>query len=210
MVAEIHSQMNRERPSPGVEGQGGQAPLELYRRARERGRRGQWWSRLTGRPRYLLELASVEANYRVRGRSGTGLRTVAMDQIGGSQGRSWYFDREFQPLHDQTRERWLRIAHARRQGIGLPPVLLVQVCDMYFVRDGHHRISVARALGQSDIEAHVSVWHVTGPLRAGSRVQPSRRGFADRVLGIGRALKRRWVQDLSSGAPGGSGPVLHC
>jgi hypothetical protein len=43
-------------------------------------------------------------------------------------------------------------------------VELVQVGDVYFVLDGHHRISVARALGQQDIEAKVMVWRVTGPL----------------------------------------------
>jgi hypothetical protein len=201
MVAEIHPQTNSELLRPGALDQGRRTPLHLYHRARDRGRQGQWWSRLTGRPRYLLELAGVEANYRVRARSDAELRTVAIDQIRGSQGRSRYFDRDFQPLHDQTWRRWLSIAQAKQQGKALPPVVLVQVCDIYFVRDGHHRISVARALGQSDIEARVIVWHVTGPLRGGSRLQPPRRGFADRVLGIGHALKERWLQYLSSSAP---------
>jgi len=49
-------------------------------------------------------------------------------------------------------------------GTPLPPVELVQVGDVYFVRDGHHRISVARTVGQRDIEAEVTVWHVDGPL----------------------------------------------
>jgi len=43
-------------------------------------------------------------------------------------------------------------------------VELIQVGDVYFVRDGHHRISVARALGQRDVEAEVTLWQVTGPL----------------------------------------------
>jgi hypothetical protein len=60
--------------------------------------------------------------------------------------------------------RWLRIAAARDQGKVLPPVVLVQVGDVYFVRDGHHRISVARALGQQDIEAQVTLWQVKGTL----------------------------------------------
>jgi hypothetical protein len=46
----------------------------------------------------------------------------------------------------------------------LPPVRLIQVGDVYFVRDGHHRISVAKALGQTEIDAVVSVWHAAGPL----------------------------------------------
>lgn len=56
------------------------------------------------------------------------------------------------------------MAVARQQGKALPPVRLVQVGDLYFVRDGHHRISVARALGQQDIKARVTIWQVEGPL----------------------------------------------
>jgi hypothetical protein len=58
----------------------------------------------------------------------------------------------------------LGIATARQRGKPLPPVELIQVGDVYFVRDGHHRISVARALGQRDIGAEVMVWQVAGPL----------------------------------------------
>jgi hypothetical protein len=89
---------------------------------------------------------------------------VPISRIQGSQGRSRYFDRDFRPLHDQARQRWQSIARARRQGKQLPPVSLVQVGDIYFVSDGHHRISVARAMGQSDIEARVTILPVSGPL----------------------------------------------
>jgi hypothetical protein len=71
----------------------------------------------------------------------------------------------------------------------LPPVVLVQVGDVYFVRDGHHRISVARALGQLDIEAEVTVWEVAGPLPWDAPVRPSRPGLTDRILGIGLTFK---------------------
>jgi hypothetical protein len=43
-------------------------------------------------------------------------------------------------------------------------VELIQIGEVYFVQDGHHRISVARALGQRTIEAQVVVWQVSGPL----------------------------------------------
>jgi hypothetical protein len=65
---------------------------------------------------------------------------------------------------------------ARQQGAKLPPVALIQVGDVYFVKDGHHRISVARALGQVEIEAVVTVWHVAGQLpweSAKDQVEPS-------------------------------------
>jgi hypothetical protein len=98
---------------------------------------------------------------------------VPIAQIVGSQGRCGDFDRDFNPLHDHNRERWLRIAAARRRATLLPPVDLVQVGGLYFVQDGHHRISVARALGQTDIEARVTVWHVSGPLPWETEARPS-------------------------------------
>jgi hypothetical protein len=106
-------------------------------------------------------LAEVETACVVHERRYTGVRSVPLDQIQGSEGRSTDFDRDFYPLQDRTRERWLGIARARRAGKSLPPVLLVQVDQVYYVRDGHHRISVARALGQRTIEAKVTIWRVS-------------------------------------------------
>jgi hypothetical protein len=136
----------------------------LYARARGRGQRGQFWSRLTGRSRCLFKLASVEAACRLGANCNAGLQTVSIDQIRGSEGRSTDFDRDFYPLKDHNRERWLGIAIARQEGKTLPPVVLVQIGQVYFVRDGHHRISVARALGQEAIEARVTTCQVSGPL----------------------------------------------
>jgi hypothetical protein len=60
--------------------------------------------------------------------------------------------------------RWLSVARARLCGRALPPVALVQVGDVYFVRDEHHCISATRALGQTVLEATVEVRQVDGPL----------------------------------------------
>jgi hypothetical protein len=125
---------------------------------------GQVWSLLTRRSRGLLSLTELNATCTVESSSHAGLRTVPIEHIRGSEGRSHDFDRDFNPLQDHTKMRWLGIAAARQEGKSLPPVLLVQVGDAYFVLDGHHRISVARARGQCDIEAEVTVWQVAGPL----------------------------------------------
>jgi hypothetical protein len=117
-----------------------------------------------GRSRQLLNLKEIEANCRVRDRSSAVLRTVPIEKICGSEGRTNDFDRDFRPLKTHTQERWLGIAKARQRGRVLPPVSLVQLGDLYFVLDGHHRISVARALGQQQIEARVTIWQVEGPL----------------------------------------------
>jgi hypothetical protein len=119
---------------------------------------------LTGRSRCLLSLVEIEATCTVHVHHSAGIQTVPLSQIWGSEGRSDDFDRDFNPLQDHNKERWLNIAAARRRGKVLPPVELVQVGDIYFVLDGHHRISVARAMGQRAIEASVMVWRVTGSL----------------------------------------------
>jgi hypothetical protein len=136
----------------------------LFAQARKRARQGQFWSRLTGRSQGLFALKQVRAACTVQAMHDGGVRTVPINQIRGSEGRSHYFDLDFNPLYDQTRGRWLSIAVAQQQGKALPPVSLIQVGDLYFVQDGHHRISVARARGQTAIEARVIVWQVSGPL----------------------------------------------
>jgi hypothetical protein len=106
----------------------------------------------------------VIAPSQVRGRRYAGIQSVAISQIRGSMGRSGDFDRSFHPLEDRLRSRWISVAMARSQYVPLPPVSLVQVGRLYFVEDGHHRISVARALGESAIDAEVTVWDVHGLL----------------------------------------------
>jgi hypothetical protein len=141
-----------------------QRAIQLYRHASGQGRLGQVWSRLTGQTSHLLKLASVEANCTVRSRVHGGLRLVAIRRIRGSQSRHKYFDRSFRPLQPHTRRRWLNLAIAWQMGVALPPIRLIQVGDIYFVLDGHHRISVARALGEAEISATVTVWQVDEPL----------------------------------------------
>lgn len=156
----------------------------LYARARNRARWGQLWSALTGRSDHLLVLAEIEAVGPLGVRRHTGLQTVPIRHIGGSQGRVHDFDRNFRPLKDHNKDRWLSVAGARQRGKSLPPVDLIQVGSIYFVQDGHHRISVARALGQRDIEAQVTVWGVTGPLPGegfGTRQEIGIHGLARKV-----------------------------
>jgi hypothetical protein len=104
------------------------------------------------------------------------LHTVAISNICGSENRVVDFDCDFNPLQDHTRDRWLGIAAALQRGRCLPPVALIQVGDRYFVRDGHHRISVARALGQKAIEATVEIWQVEEQLPWEQPSQAQRHG----------------------------------
>ena len=140
----------------------------LYTRTYRRGRLGRAWSALSGCPSRLRALSEVDTDA-ICARCDAGLQTVRIDDVCGSEGRCNDFDRDFRPLQDHSERRWLSVARARQEGKSLPPVELVQVGEVYYCLDGHHRISVARAFGQPEIEATVTVWQVEGE-RAGAAV----------------------------------------
>lgn len=88
-----------------------------------------------------------------------GFQTVPLDSIVGSVDRTRDFDRDFRPTTPRVRGRWQRIAEAQRRGESLPPISLYRIGDLHFVRDGHHRVSVARSLGRTEIDAYVTEVH---------------------------------------------------
>jgi hypothetical protein len=103
----------------------------------------------------VLPFGEVVAALGRVGERDRGVRTIPIDSIVGSVDRTRDFDRLFRPTTQRVRPRWERIALARRRGESLPPIEVFRVGDAHFVRDGHHRVSVARAHGQPVIDAHV-------------------------------------------------------
>jgi hypothetical protein len=91
-----------------------------------------------------------------RGERSLGLRTIPVDSIVGTVDRSREFDRRFRPTSRRVRRRWQRIAEAERRGEPMPPISVYLIGDMHFVKDGHHRVSVARAMGRKEIDAYVT------------------------------------------------------
>jgi len=85
-----------------------------------------------------------------------GLKTISLDSVVGTVDRTRDFDRGFRPTTPRVRGRWQRIAAAQRRGESFPPISVYRVGDLHFVRDGHHRVSVAKSLGREDIEADVT------------------------------------------------------
>ena len=85
-----------------------------------------------------------------------GLELIELDSIIGTVDRSREFDREFRPTSPRVRERWQRINLAQRKGEAMPPIDVYRIGELHFVKDGHHRVSVARALGHRDINAYVT------------------------------------------------------
>jgi hypothetical protein len=85
-----------------------------------------------------------------------GLELISLESIVGTVDRDdTRFDRAFLPISPDAQERWQRIATARRRGAAMPPIDVYRIGELHFVKDGHHRVSVARALGDETIEAHV-------------------------------------------------------
>jgi hypothetical protein len=127
---------------------------------------GKAWSSLTQRSPRLLDLSMVEASCTVINYFYTGRQSVPLNQIRGSAspGRCHDFDANFRPLNNLSKSRLESVAKIRQQGRNLPPVHLIKVGQIYFVEDGHHRISVAKKWGEESIEAEITVWQVAEPL----------------------------------------------
>jgi hypothetical protein len=122
-------------------------------------RKGSGGLNLFGRSRKARALVSLaELQGRFTRQHYIGIQTVPVEKIVGSENRTTEFDGNFTPQADHLESRWVNVAMATLKEVSLPPVDLIQVGKCYFVRDGHHRISVARAFDQATISATVTVW----------------------------------------------------
>lgn len=131
-----------------------------YRRA--------FWRKLStllqGQSNELLEYEAVRRELPFQGQRDLGVRTIPLDKIVGSVGRYRDFDRAFLPTQRETRGRWVNISRARYEDVELPAIEVYKVGDVYFVRDGNHRVSVARERDQEFIDAYVTEIDVPIPL----------------------------------------------
>ena len=140
----------------------GSPPLDAqtdFSRARRRRVLDRLAARLRREPadfHVILPFEEVVAALGWRGERRLGLQTIPLDSIVGTVGRERDFDRRFQPTSRRTRKRWERIATAARRGEAFPPIDVYRIGDAHFVKDGHHRVSVARAQRLPDIDAYVT------------------------------------------------------
>src|SRR5512136_1771095 len=133
------------------------AAKNLFHRARGRAQIGDFLARLGGRSNDLLPfdaLASALQVYQQIPRSQP--EVIPLEKIVGSVGRYKDFTRDFLPRNLQMAPRWTRIEDALVSPEGLPPIEVYKIGDVYFVADGNHRVSVARANGFKDIDAYVT------------------------------------------------------
>jgi hypothetical protein len=126
---------------------------------------------LAGRPTDLLPFETVRRELGLRHLVDRGIHPVPLDRIVGTLGRPGEFNRAFLPRDDGLRDRWDRLKDLAEGPQGFPPVELYQVGQSYFVVDGHHRVSVARALGAPTIEAHVVEFLTPVPLEPGISIE---------------------------------------
>ncbi len=116
------------------------------------------------RPNDLIPFHELRRRLSPDAESYRGMQTVPVRQIVGSMDRFQDFDRAFLPRRTSTRGRWQSIDRAFYQDVRLPPIQLYKVGDIYFVKDGNHRVSVARERGVEFIDAEVIEGHVRAPL----------------------------------------------
>jgi len=127
-----------------------------------RARRRRALARLSARLRraddvnHILPFEEVASALGRVGERRLGLELITLDSIIGTVDRSREFDRDFRPTSPRVRERWQRINLAQRRGEAMPPIDVYRIGELHFVKDGHHRVSVARALGHRDINAYVT------------------------------------------------------
>ncbi|MEZ4590792.1 MAG: transcriptional regulator [Chloroflexota bacterium] len=132
---------------------------QRFEQARRQANLAQMTARLTGENIALLPFDAIRAQLQQQNPYYVGLKQVPLDAIVGSVGRYKNFTRKFLPLTNSVQERWVALDALASQ-TGWPPVDLYQVGNIYFVKDGNHRVSVARQLGLPTIEAHVMAYPV--------------------------------------------------
>lgn len=137
--------------------------LNRFRAALFQGKLLRLKRKLLNRRQDLYDLNASKSDLHMRGSFYSGIKVVRIDSIIGSEGRAADFDADFHPLDEATRARWVSMAIAYVSRIPLPPIQLIQIGDAYFVRDGHHRISVAKAFGQIAMDAEVITWNADSP-----------------------------------------------
>lgn len=140
-----------------------QAIADFYR-ARRQAQLEQLIARLTGKSANLLSYAEVAQQLKLGGGSDRGLQEIPLAAIVGSVGRYNDFTRSFLPRQNNDARRWAEVQIAVTGLAGLPPIEVYQIGQAYFVLDGNHRVSVARQLGASHIQARVTEIRTKVPL----------------------------------------------
>jgi nucleotide-binding universal stress UspA family protein len=129
--------------------------IQDFQSARQRAAVQEILARVTGRSTRLLSYEDVAQKLKLRARTERGIQNIPLDAIVGSVGRYSDFTRTFLPRRSDDRDRWAGVKAAVEKSEGLPPIEVYKVGEVYFVVDGNHRVSIARQVDASTIEARV-------------------------------------------------------
>lgn len=151
---------------------------EDFNRARKHAFFTQLFKAFTPEKRELLSFSEVREALRPRGETYRGMQQVPLDKIVGSEGRYQDFTKQFLPRHEYLRHRWQSIDKAHLSDVILPPIQLYEIGDVFFVRDGNHRVSVAKAQGVREIDAEVVLLDTEIPLEG----EVTREGLRQAVI----------------------------
>ena len=135
-----------------------------FRRARRQADLETIRAKLRGKPAELLPFEEVSKQLKAHDSATRGLQEIPLEAIVGSVGRYADFSRGFLPRRNSNEERWARVREAMITGVPLPAIEVYQLGGVYFVRDGNHRVSVARQLGATSIQAYVTEAQTKIPL----------------------------------------------
>src|SRR5438067_9764414 len=126
-----------------------------FERARRKAFLNELTATMSGRANWMLSFEEIQRTLLIKGQFYRGVQHVPVAQIAGSVDRYRDFDRQFLPTQSFTRPRWESVDIANLTDVTLPPVQLYRVGDVYFVKDGNHRVSVAKEKGMEFIDAEV-------------------------------------------------------
>jgi len=143
--------------------------IEDFHNARNRAMLQELLARFKGEPVELLSYEEVRQKLRVQGSAELGVQDIPLDAIVGSVNRYNDFTRSFLPRQNVSQERWARVKAAVTGQVGLEPIEVYKIGDAFFVKDGNHRVSVARQLGSTHIQAYVTEIRTRVPLSADAR-----------------------------------------
>lgn len=181
------------------------AAREDFQRARQQAVLAAILARLSGRSVDLMSFDDVRRQLRASEVTARGVHDIPIDAIVGTVNRTVDFTRDFLPRQPSDEERWARVHSVSTDPafVGMPPIEVYKIGEAYFVRDGHHRVSVARRLGQTSIQAYVTEVLTDVPFAADT--QPDellhKAEYADFLERTQLAVARPGV-DLSVSVPG--------
>ena len=103
----------------------------------------------------LISLNDVKQMIKPVNETYVGMKVIPIEKIVGSEGRYKDFDNRFFPKSSHLKNRWEHVDEAAIKSINLPPIKVYEIAGLYFVRDGNHRVSVAKSRGTEFIDAEV-------------------------------------------------------